>query len=705
MNEAQPFYLDAGLADRVRALLNSSAADFTAAAEYLPDVQALAWLVSSIDSGFTTDDLNHLVDAASASGDKPACCTWWKTSRASFREPGQASGSTPAALLPLRLRHDRRGADRLPVGAGAAEPGQRRRRADLDECAAQTGAAGMAYRYALSELNVFVLVGADYSGFNANGELDLYDEATGHGTFTAEYLADRPELLAAMVQTNLADIAPDASGTTVVPGLSTHVSWTATRACGSPARRPAGLVLFDGDTGGTITGTDGDDHLYGEGGDDVIVAGAGNDVLDGGEGNDNLSGGDGDDTVLGGAGSDTLTGGVGKDLLRGGAGDDLMIGDGDGDVLEGGTGMDTYQVRQGDVIRDEDGQGSINFGDAARRRPRSSPAGPQSDEGSLFVSDGGGVVYRQNDDGSIDFWVDGQRVTVLPGADDGGPRRRRDDGAPQEDQGGGGSWSAASRCWGCRCVKAARRCDPSYKTPFMLAQAVPAPRRDPLVLDLDGDGIETLGQQAVTYFDHDANGFAELTGWVKGDDGFLALDRNGDGRINDGRELFGDHTVLASGAVAANGVQALSEWDLVANGGNGDGVISASDAVWASLRVWRDVDADGFSDSGELFSPERSGHQVRSTSASPPPAPATGWGTPSSARAASRATTARPGRSANTFWRETPPSASPNPPSRSSEDVAALPEVRGSGQRLRPAAGDGAGCRPAGPGGCLRAGG
>ena len=135
----------------------------------------------------------------------------------------------------------------------------------------------------------------------------------------------------------------------------------------------------------------------------------------------------------------------------------------------------------------------------------------------------------------------------------------------------------------------------------MLAQAAPAPRKDPLVLDLDGDGIETLGQQAVTYFDHDGNGFAELTGWVRGDDGFLVFDRNGDGRINDGREMFGDQTVLASGAVAANGLQALSEWDLAANGGNADGMIDAGDAVWSSLRVWRDVDSDGFSDSGELF--------------------------------------------------------------------------------------------------------
>ena len=259
-------------------------------------------------------------------------------------------------------------------------------------------------------------------------------------------------------------------------------------------------------------------------------------------------------------------------------------------------------MRRGDVIRDSDGQGTIQFGDAAT--PTSTPivitGGTAVGEGPLYVGSGGGVVYRQNDDGSIDFWADGQRVTVLPGAEDGGPRSRREDGAPEEDQAGDGL-DGGKPMLGMLLRQSGAPLDPSYKTPFMLAQAVPAPRRDPLVLDLDGDGIETLGQQAVTYFDHDANGFAELTGWVSGDDGFLTLDRNGDGRINDGRELFGDHTVLKSGAVAANGVQALAEWDLGANGGNGDGVINASDAVWANLRVWRDVDADGFSDSGELF--------------------------------------------------------------------------------------------------------
>src|SRR4029453_4412954 len=97
-------------------------------------------------------------------------------------------------------------------------------------------------------------------------------------------------------------------------------------------------------------------------------------------------------------------------------------------------------------------------------------------------------------------------------------------GAPQEDQGGGDGVITGKPTLGLLLRQSGAPLDPSYKTPFMLAQAVSAPRRDPLVLDLDGDGIETLGTQAVTYFDHDANGFAELTGWVKGDEGFLSLD-------------------------------------------------------------------------------------------------------------------------------------------------------------------------------------
>jgi len=66
------------------------------------------------------------------------------------------------------------------------------------------------------------------------------------------------------------------------------------------------------------------------------------------------------------------------------------------------------------------------------------------------------------------------------------------------------------------------------------------PRRDPLAIDLDGDGIETVGvnAQSPILFDHDGDGVRTGTGWVKGDDAWLVLDRNGDGAIGSGRESY-----------------------------------------------------------------------------------------------------------------------------------------------------------------------
>ncbi len=74
----------------------------------------------------------------------------------------------------------------------------------------------------------------------------------------------------------------------------------------------------------------------------------------------------------------------------------------------------------------------------------------------------------------------------------------------------------------------------------------------PLIIDLDGDGIETTKTGNGTYFDHDGNDFAESTGWVGKDDGLLVRDINGNGQIDDGTELFGNNSVLSSGEKAAN---------------------------------------------------------------------------------------------------------------------------------------------------------
>lgn len=106
-------------------------------------------------------------------------------------------------------------------------------------------------------------------------------------------------------------------------------------------------------------------------------------------------------------------------------------------------------------------------------------------------------------------------------------------------------------------------------------------RRDPLILDLDGDGIETISINSGAYFDHDGNGFAEQTGWAAPDDGLLVRDINGNGTIDSGKELFGDQAVLKNGSNATNGFQALADLD-----DNNDGKIDANDAAYSQLKVW-----------------------------------------------------------------------------------------------------------------------
>jgi hypothetical protein len=127
--------------------------------------------------------------------------------------------------------------------------------------------------------------------------------------------------------------------------------------------------------------------------------------------------------------------------------------------------------------------------------------------------------------------------------------------------------------------------------------AVAPIRRDPLILDLDGDGFETVGidTTAPILFDHDGDGVKTATGWVAGDDAFLVLDRDGNGTIDDGHELFGDATPLVAGGTAADGFAALAQED-----SNNDGQVDALDAHFADLRLWRDLNQDGISQSDEL---------------------------------------------------------------------------------------------------------
>jgi len=116
----------------------------------------------------------------------------------------------------------------------------------------------------------------------------------------------------------------------------------------------------------------------------------------------------------------------------------------------------------------------------------------------------------------------------------------------------------------------------------------------PIILDLNGDGVKTLSINSGVKFDLFADGTKVNTGWVSSGDGLLVLDRNHDGLINDGSELFGSSTLLANGQKAPDGYAALREMDT-----NHDGVINSADAVYADLRVWVDSNSDGITETGE----------------------------------------------------------------------------------------------------------
>jgi hypothetical protein len=124
-------------------------------------------------------------------------------------------------------------------------------------------------------------------------------------------------------------------------------------------------------------------------------------------------------------------------------------------------------------------------------------------------------------------------------------------------------------------------------------------RRLPFDLPGGAELVDAHGKdRGVRFVDIDGDGSLDRIGWTQrgSDEAFLALDRNGDGRITSGSELFGTATPLPGGGLCRNGFEALRELD-----DNEDGRIDAADAVWSSLLLWRDDDHDGRSASSEIM--------------------------------------------------------------------------------------------------------
>lgn len=172
----------------------------------------------------------------------------------------------------------------------------------------------------------------------------------------------------------------------------------------------------------------------------------------------------------------------------------------------------------------------------------------------------------------------------------------------------GGTWDYANcRCAGAGgeqyCPEQQYHCaDPihEYWDPYQCRCVGPTP----ILVDFTGAGFYLTGASDGVDFDIDGDGSKERVSWTRAGSGnaWLALDRNDNGAIDNGKELFGNFTQQPPlPGAEKNGFLALAEYDKSDNGGNGDGVIDSNDSIFSSLRLWQDANHDGVSQSGELY--------------------------------------------------------------------------------------------------------